>query len=118
GGALTVALRLESGEELPFAVDTGAPITVFDKSLEPKLGKRLGTMPIIWASGDKQKSGIYATPKLYLGGVPLKPASYVFPCRIKPGIYATPKRPLNVLGMDCLRHYCLQLDFEAGKMRF
>ena len=28
-------------------------------------------------------------------------------------------RPImGVLGMDCLRHYCIQLDFEAGKLRF
>ena len=25
---------------------------------------------------------------------------------------------MGVLGMDCLRHYCIQLDFEAGKTRF
>ncbi len=24
----------------------------------------------------------------------------------------------GVLGMDCLRHYCIQLDFTARKMRF
>jgi hypothetical protein len=35
GGHLIVTLRLENGEEIPFQVDTGAPITVFDKSLEP-----------------------------------------------------------------------------------
>jgi hypothetical protein len=41
GGWLFVTLRLESGEELPFLLDTGAPWTFFDKSREPKLGKRL-----------------------------------------------------------------------------
>ncbi len=25
---------------------------------------------------------------------------------------------MGLLGMDCLRHYCVQLDFQAGKMRF
>jgi hypothetical protein len=25
---------------------------------------------------------------------------------------------MGLLGMDCLRHYCLQLDFAAGKLRF
>ena len=37
---LFVTLRLESGEELPFFVDTGMTFTLFDKSLESKLGKR------------------------------------------------------------------------------
>ncbi len=43
GNWLFVTLRLESGEELPFFVDTGMTLTLLDKSLEPKLGKRLGT---------------------------------------------------------------------------
>jgi hypothetical protein len=25
---------------------------------------------------------------------------------------------MGILAMDCLRHYCVQLDFQAGKMRF
>jgi hypothetical protein len=25
---------------------------------------------------------------------------------------------MGILGMDCLRHYCLQLDFQAEKLRF
>jgi hypothetical protein len=33
---LLVTLRLETGEELLFIVDTGAPITVLDKSLVPR----------------------------------------------------------------------------------
>jgi hypothetical protein len=29
------------------------------------------------------------------------------------------ERPImGILGLDCLRHYCIQLDFKAGKMRF
>jgi hypothetical protein len=28
------------------------------------------------------------------------------------------KRRSGILGMDCLKHYCIQLDFEAGRMRF
>jgi len=71
GGRLIVTLRLEDGEELPFQVDTGAPITVFDKSLEPKLGKRLGTTTIWMPGSDAQKSGIYRSPNLYLGDIPL-----------------------------------------------
>jgi hypothetical protein len=28
------------------------------------------------------------------------------------------KHPSGILGMDCLKHYCIQLDFAARKMRF
>src|SRR5207244_10946810 len=48
GDELYLTLRLETGEELLFVVDTGSPCTVFDKSLEPKLGKRLGTTKVKW----------------------------------------------------------------------
>ena len=34
GGLLYVTLRLENGEELPFYLDTGAPISAIDKSLD------------------------------------------------------------------------------------
>jgi hypothetical protein len=110
GGHLMVTLKL-NGEELPFVVDTGAPATVLNKSLESKLGKSYGTMPISLAGGEKQKSGIFAAPKLYLGNTPLMTGDYVY-------TYDFKRHPMGILGMDCLRHYCIQLDFEAGKMRF
>jgi hypothetical protein len=106
GGYLTVTLRLEDGEELPFMMDTGASGTTVDKSLEPKLGKRIGTETIIgWSGGKGGKVNLYAAPKLYLGNTRLITGSKV-------------STGSAILGMDCLKHYCIQLDFEAGKMHF
>src|SRR5215469_14374389 len=70
GGLLFVTIGLEDGEKFPFIVDTGCPITFLDKSLERKLGKQLGqgTFHNIGSDGDIK---VYATPKLYLDGVPL-----------------------------------------------
>src|SRR5579863_5036953 len=51
GGHLTVKLRLENGAELPFDVDTGAPVTVLNTSLEPQLGKRLDQSSFNWRDG-------------------------------------------------------------------
>src|SRR5256885_637469 len=42
GDWLFLKLRLESGEEPLFALDTGMSVTILDKSLEPRLGKSLG----------------------------------------------------------------------------
>jgi hypothetical protein len=117
GSLLFVTLRLESGEELPFMVDTGSPVTVFDKSLESKLGKRLATAATL-NFGDKHESALYATPRLYLGNTLLMTGgnSITFDFR---QMSSNAGRPImGALGMDCLRHYCIQLDFEAGKMRF
>jgi hypothetical protein len=117
GDWLIVTLRLESGEELPFIVDTGSPVVCFDKSLEPKLGKRFG--PCTFSNfGVKRKGGRYAAPKLYLGNTPLLTGNRIYTWDFKQAASDEGRPIMGVLGMDCLRHYCIQLDFEAGKMRF
>lgn len=110
GDFLLVTLRMEAGDSLPFSVDTGSPITVVDKSFEPLLGKRLGTMPVRMAGHAQQESGCYMAPALWLGDVPLQTGSNVW-------VYDF-KQSRGILGMDCLKNYCIQLDFQAGKMRF
>jgi len=118
GTWLFVTLRLESGEELPFLLDTGAPWTFFDKSREPKLGKRLDS-GTAWNFGTKQESGVYAAPKLYLGDTPLMMTGTNVGTLDCKKIYTKAGRPvLGILGMDCLEHYCIQLDFAARRMRF
>jgi hypothetical protein len=118
GTWLIVKLQLESGEELPFLLDTGAPWTFFDKSREPKLGKRLDS-GTAWNFGTKQESGVYAAPKLYLGGTPLMMTGTNVGTLDNKQISTKAGRPiLGILGMDCLEHYCIQLDFAARKVRF
>jgi hypothetical protein len=117
GNLLFVTLRLESGEELLFLVDTGASGTLFDKSLEPELGKRLGTTTGMgW--GVKYEVGLYAAPELYLGSTRLITGRNIWTTDFKPLSSKTGRPIMGVLGMDILKHYCIQLDFEAGKMRF
>jgi Aspartyl protease len=117
GGLLIIPLQLADGEELPMIVDTGAPGTLLDQSVAPKLGKQLGTITIYSFLG-KQEAGIYEAPKFYLGNVRLMGGSNVLTTDLKKLLsgYHSPAR--GILGMDCLRHYCLQLDFAAGKLRF
>src|SRR5258705_204964 len=111
---LFVTLRWENGEEMPFVVDTGSSWTLCDESLKPRLGKRLNTIKVAsWST--EHKARVYAAPKLYLGNVPLA-VSNIVTCDFTKLHY--PGRIGGVLGMDCLRHYCVQLDFEAGRIRF
>jgi len=112
GGPLIVNVRFD-GEELPFVVDTCAPITTIDKSLEPMLGKRLGVTNVFSLS-DKQACGIYAAPTLHLNDALLIVGDTIITRNAsRPGL-----RVMGMLGMDCLKNYCIQLDFEAGKLRF
>ena len=114
---LFVTLRLESGEELPFFVDTGMTFTLFDKSLESKLGKRLGEGKVVHFDS-MSEAGIYAAPKLYLGSTPLMTGNNILTGDLNRPSSLSGRPIMGVLGMDCLSHYCIQLDFEAGKMRF
>lgn len=116
GGLLIVPVRLASGEELPFILDTGSG-TCFDKSFEPNLGKPLGT-ETVQSWGVKTKVNVFATPKLYMGGAPLltRPQVVTYDlARFSRGLHTSVK---GMLGIDCLRNYCIQMDFAAGKMRF
>jgi hypothetical protein len=117
GNLLVVKLELADGTELPFVVDSGAGATCFDTSLASKLGKSVGTVKVNqWGKHPRRK--VYAMPKLYLGGVQLHGGSRVFAMDLKPASTLFEQPVLGVLGMDVLEHYCLQLDFAAGKLRF
>jgi predicted aspartyl protease len=119
GGLLYVNLRLESGGELPFVVDTGSPGTLFDKSLVSKLGGRLplGTWTVPM-DGEKQKSSIYWEPKLYWGNTRLKTGRLCATADFKQLSKQVGHPIMGILAMDCLKHYCIRLDFQAGKMFF
>jgi len=110
-----VKLRMENGKEFLFMIDTGRPNTSIDKSLEPILGKRLGRSfffePLI---DGLTRVDVYKAPKLYLGNTLLltNPKIYAYDWqRSEPGL-------MGVLGIDCLRHYCVQFDFAHNKIRF
>jgi hypothetical protein len=82
-----------------------------DKSIESKLGKRTGTgVGTGW--GGTNKVDMYAAPKLYLGNTQLVTGKKVW----TGGPGATSGS--GTLGMDCLKHYCLQLDFAKETIRF
>ena len=116
GNLLFLPLRLENGEELPFVLDTGSALTILEKSLKSKLGERVGT-DVTHMPGNDQ-SDRYETPRLYLRGVPLMTESNVNTLDLK-WLSKDVGRPImGIVGFDCLKNYCIQLDFNAGKIRF
>lgn len=117
GGWVIVNVQLEGGRELPFIVDTGASGTLFDKSLAPLLHKRPGSVTLrMW--GARERAELYDAPRLFLGGVPLRTGRVVATHDFKQFTAMAGRPVLGCLGMDCLRHYCIQLDFSTDKMRF
>jgi hypothetical protein len=110
---IIVKLHLEDGEELPLALDTGLAVTILDESLVPKLGPRIGTTNSSAPFAESATLGIYSAPRLYAGHTPLLTGPQVYTAK------PLPDRPQKgTLGMDFLRHYCIQFDFVAGTMRF
>jgi len=111
-----LTLHLENGKELLFIADTGASDTVLDKSLEPVLGKCLGTRKFHWY-GTATNANVYHAPKLYLGSTPLLTGNRIYTDDLSRFSFDRPFI-LGILGMDCLRHYCIQLDLAAHRIRF
>jgi len=117
GGWLIVSLRLETGDELRCIVDTGCPVTILDKILEPKLGNQLHSFTV-WTMFGKQKSGLYSAPKLYLGETALMTGGHIATYDFRKVSAFRRANIRAILGLDCLEHYCIQLDFPAGRLRF
>ena len=98
-----------------FGVDTGGPATLMDKSLAPRLGKPLARAKFSFAQSGPRKGRVYRAPGLYLGNTRILTGKWV----VTDDLSDVSFRPLSgILGMDCLRHYCIQLDFAANKLRF
>jgi len=118
GGLLIVEVRLPNGKKVPLALDTGSPITAFEASLAPQLGKCLDTGTLV-NFGVAQQAGLYAVSALYLGKVPLQMTGSNVVTFDRHKLADTGWSPfMGFLGMDVLQHYCLQLDFTAGTLRF
>jgi hypothetical protein len=116
GGNLFLTLRFEDREELVFMVDTGSPVTVLDQSLAPRLGERVATGEAFFPLHKRREpAGIYRAPPIYLGNTRLLTGRWI----ITEDLVAMTGGPLNgILGMDCLQHYCVQLDFAENALRF
>lgn len=116
GNFLIAMLQLGNSDALPFIVDTGSSITVLDKSLKSKLGKSLGTGSAQFPGNTR--SDFYTSPKLSLEHAPLLTDSNVVVLDLKWLSKDAHRHVKGIIGFDCLKHYCIQLDFDAGKMRF
>lgn len=117
-GWLIAMVRVNKGEPLPFVVDTGSPITCLDNSLESGLGKRLTDANYMnW--GTSHPGGAYRPPEFYLGTTPLqKTGRFIVTVDCKPWSDTAHIPFTGILGMDVLKHYCVQLDFQNRQMRF
>ena len=121
GDPLVLGLRLSSPKEeteITFLVDTGSTVTILDKSFERLLGSRLRKERLnrTFSGRSIEQARVYAAPRLYLGNVQLLTGPTVLTCDLAAS--GNNSRQEAILGMDCLKHYCVQMDFAARKLRF
>lgn len=118
GGLLRVTIRVDHGDIIPFVLDTGAPVTLLDRSLESKLGNRLDSGDL-WNFGVKQEAHAYAAPPFYLQNARLTMSGKTVVTYDRNRLAsAWTSSAKGVLGMDVLGNYCIQLDFISGTVRF
>lgn len=118
GDWLIAMVRVDGGEPLPFIVDTGCPVTCLDQSLEPKLGKHLGDAHFL-NLGVRHPGSVYHVPELRLGNTPLRDSSAFVVTTDCRGLSKNAHVPvIGFLGMDVLKYYCVQLNFQSGQVRF
>ena len=105
-----------AGEEHLFIMDTGATITVFDKSLKKYLGKEKRYMPIF--SHDKAaKVKIYDIPESFVGQMKLNCEEV---CCMDLTLFSLiyGKKIRGIVGMNFLKHHVIRLDYDQGKVFF
>ncbi|HEY3854815.1 MAG TPA: retropepsin-like aspartic protease [Verrucomicrobiae bacterium] len=113
GKQLFLPIRFADNQELRFLVDTGCYFSIIDNAFEPKLGKRLGQSVLHYGYlGDKQ-AWLYREPPLYLGGFRLHTGKLIATDDLR-RVFGVD----GILGTDCLKNYCVQLDFDSDKIRF
>ncbi|HTI71893.1 MAG TPA: hypothetical protein VMF06_18095 [Candidatus Limnocylindria bacterium] len=117
GAAIYLTLTLENGTPVVVLLDTGSAVTHLDESLVPYLGPKKGTTEVIFPAMGWITAALYNQPKLFLNGTELKAEGkvQVYPFRLRP---SSGTEIRGILGLNCLKHYCLQIDPEAGKLRF
>jgi hypothetical protein len=115
GDGIYIHLKVDTDVDGLFQLDTGASITFLDVGLVSKLGKPKKS--VFYTDYDhKETAYLYSTPSLYLADTRLMTGPTVLvPNK---GLKDGDRKLLGILGMDCLQHYCLQLDFAAKRVRF
>lgn len=103
--------------EYRFLFSTGMTTTTIDDELRSKLDLKKIAVEIRGKRSSQMRErfgGLYAT----LGGIPLE-----FPAGVETGDYAALAEKLDLecrgeIGMDVLRGYVIQIDFDEGVLRF
>ena len=107
-----------NGEEYLFALDTGVSLTTVDDYFKDKLGKRISKPRKASLPYNKDKIAMierFPFPDAYLGTLKLKTSDSVQVMDLDPLTGGICK---GLIGMNFLKKYIVQIDFDNGKVIF
>jgi len=104
-------------EEYLFELDTGASHTLFDTSLEDKLGKPRKNVRGKTPSG-LMKLKLYDAPEAFLGPFNLKDCRTVTVVDLKPVSSILGRKIHGIIGMNFLKKYIVRIDFDKAVVSF
>jgi hypothetical protein len=98
-----------------FLLDTGSSFTIFDSSFKSELGDVTGKTTIK-TPRNEMTADIYNAPEAMLGEINLKSCAGVLCLNLEQTGYADGKKIKGIIGMNFLRKYMLQIDFDADML--
>ncbi len=107
------------GEQCRFILDTGCTHTMWDASLKDRLGKRFLWPQKGTAVGGKSFTYEYfRAPEAFLGPLKVRRDGLIAVADLAGISTGLQKKVNGILGMDFLRHYIVQIDFEQASVTF
>ena len=113
---MTVPVSLR-GETYEFLLDTGASGCLFDGSLAPLLGEPVGRAYAQTPAG-VEAVPLYRTPEASVGDLALDPDDLVACFDLSELVQLTGMQINGIIGMSFIERFGLELDFDAGFVRF
>jgi hypothetical protein len=116
-GRFLIVPAAHDGKELLCLVDTGASVSAFDVSLRDSLGEPRGHK-LLKTPGGFVRREMFDWPDVRLGDSSLRSRQHVICLDLSDVRHATNSEIYGVIGMDILKSSLMQVDFDAGRLRF
>ncbi len=105
------------GRKLLFALDTGASSSVYDSSLIPLLGERIGTEEIRTSDGITRVQ-VFRSPDAKLGSLSLHTGEPVVAADLRRMREASGEEVYGLIGLDFLARHVFRIDPDRGEVVF
>lgn len=116
GRPLLVPVTLEDGRRVQFLLDTGAAMSVFDSSLQKRSDQIVGKT-VFSTSAGMCSVVTYRCPAAKIGSLALDGVDRIVFLDLEGVRMASGEDVYGLLGMDFLRRFALEVDFDEGHLR-